>query len=87
VFVNNLNSSSLTSQILHAEDKYVQDIQNLVEDMVYLLDLITNVQQFATLDQLKRALQEVDHLMGDTANFIVQYNSRSLKCRCDVVHH
>ncbi|KAJ7929528.1 hypothetical protein B0H13DRAFT_1963922, partial [Mycena leptocephala] len=73
------------NEILHAEDKYVQDIQTLVEDMVYLLDLITNVQQFATLDQLKRALQEVDHLMGDTANFIVQYNSRSLKCRCDVV--
>ncbi|KAJ6590131.1 hypothetical protein DFH09DRAFT_976723, partial [Mycena vulgaris] len=72
-----LASVDQVNKILHVEDKCVKDIRDLVADMAHSLNFITDVKQFAKLDQLKRALEEVDHLMRNTANFISRYSSRS----------
>lgn len=46
--------------------------------MAESLDCIADVRQFAKSNQLLKALEEVDPLMRDTANFISQYSSSSL---------
>ena len=50
---------------------------DLVENIARILGYISAVQQFATLVHLKTALTDIQPLVADTANFIIQYTSRS----------
>ncbi|KAJ7732746.1 WD40 repeat-like protein [Mycena maculata] len=72
-----LSSVEQVNQILHMEDKCVQDIRVLLADMAHSLDWITECRKFTTLRPLKQVLENVDQLMRDTATFISKYKDRS----------
>ncbi|KAJ7732752.1 hypothetical protein DFH07DRAFT_780864 [Mycena maculata] len=72
-----LSSVEQVNQILHMEDKCVQDIRVLLADMAHSLDWITECIKFTTLRPLKQVLEDVDQLMRDTAAFISKYKDRS----------
>jgi hypothetical protein len=53
-------------------------VRNLAESMARTIGYIEDVDQFARLSQLKRALEDVRPLMEDTATFILKYLNRDL---------
>ncbi|KAH6886722.1 WD40-repeat-containing domain protein [Coprinopsis sp. MPI-PUGE-AT-0042] len=53
-------------------------VRSLAESMARTIGYIEDVDQFARLSQLKRALEDVRPLMEDTATFILKYLNRSL---------
>ncbi|KAF8186538.1 quinon protein alcohol dehydrogenase-like superfamily, partial [Mycena galopus ATCC 62051] len=73
-----LASVDQVNKLLQAQDECDKKIRDLVEDMADSLRCIADVRQFAKTEQLLEALEEVDPLMRDTANFISQYRSFSL---------
>jgi len=49
--------------------------------MARTLGYVADVEQFARLAQLKKALEDVRPLMEDTANFMVKYVNRNMKSK------
>jgi hypothetical protein len=52
-------------------------VLDLAENMACLLGYIEDVEQFAKLMQLKRAIEDITPLMTEVTNFILEYTSRS----------
>ncbi|KAF6750537.1 hypothetical protein DFP72DRAFT_817605 [Ephemerocybe angulata] len=70
---------SAISEILLEQDKCNRVVVDLADRMARTLSFILDVQQFARLAQLKRALEDVRPLMQDTTNFILKYANRTMK--------
>lgn len=68
-----------TWKILLEQDKCNRVVVDLADRMARTLSFILDVQQFARLAQLKRALEDVRPLMQDTTNFILKYANRTMK--------
>ena len=62
-------------------DRCDRQIVNLAADMARTLGYVADVEQFARLAQLKKALEDVRPLMEDTANFMVKYVNRNMKSK------
>jgi hypothetical protein len=62
---------------LQAQEDCHKPVLGLADNMICTLGYIEDVEQFARLVQLKKAIEEVQPLMEDTANFILMYTSRS----------
>ncbi|TFK18865.1 WD40 repeat-like protein [Coprinopsis marcescibilis] len=62
---------------LQDHDECDRVVLNLAESMARTLGFIEDVEQFARLVQLKRALEDIRPLMEDTANFILKFLNRS----------
>ncbi|RXW24196.1 hypothetical protein EST38_g1638 [Candolleomyces aberdarensis] len=52
-------------------------VVNLADNMARTLSYISDVEQFARIAQLKKALEDVRPLMEETANFILRFVNRS----------
>ncbi|KAJ2919842.1 hypothetical protein MD484_g626, partial [Candolleomyces efflorescens] len=58
-------------------DKCDRVIVNLADNMARTLSYISDVEQFARIAQLKKALEDVRPLMEETANFILRFVNRT----------
>jgi hypothetical protein len=76
-------SNPIGTQQLEERENIDRTVIGLAEEMARTLSYIEDVEQFARLHQLKKALEEVIPLMDDTTNFIIKYTNRTLKGRRD----
>ncbi|EAU80678.2 HNWD1 [Coprinopsis cinerea okayama7 len=65
------------SEHLEQSERCDRIVVGLAESMARTLGYIEDVEQFARLAQLKRALEDIRPLMEDTTNFILKYTNRS----------
>jgi hypothetical protein len=49
----------------------------LADDMASIVGYISDIEQFARISQLEKAMEDVHPLIEDTTNFILRYTSRS----------
>ena len=62
--------------MLDAEDEVNQKIAHLIFTMSDVAIYIVDVEQFATIEQLKVVIQEANDLMRDAVNFFNKYKDR-----------
>jgi hypothetical protein len=64
-------------QRLEEQEKNNEQILQLADDMATIITYIEDVEQFARIVQLKKAMEDIRPLIEDTTNFILRYTSRS----------
>jgi hypothetical protein len=64
-------------QRLEEQGQNNEQILQLADDMATLITYIEDVEQFARIVQLKKAMEDIRPLIEDTTNFILRYTSRS----------
>jgi hypothetical protein len=71
----NLESKHL-KQHLEAHEQFNKSILDLIESIASTLGYVQDVEQFARLRELKRAIKDMEPLVEDTTKFIEGYASR-----------
>jgi len=61
---------------LQNQEKCDKRVLELADNMARTLSYIEDVEQFARLPQLKKAIEEVRPLMEKTTNIVLKYTSR-----------
>jgi len=64
-------------QHLEAHEQLNKSIVDLIEGIACTLGYVEDVEQFARLHELKRAIKDMEPLVEDTTKFIVGYASRA----------
>jgi hypothetical protein len=64
-------------QRLDEQKQNNEEILQLADDIASTITYIEDVEQFARISQLKKAMEEIHPLIEDTTNFILRYTSRS----------
>jgi hypothetical protein len=78
MFSQYIPSMSLTlMQRLEEQEQNNEQILQLADDMATIITYIEDVEQFARIVQLKKAMEDIRPLIEDTTNFILRYTSRS----------
>lgn len=70
----------LVFQKLRGQEELHKRIFGLAEIMASTLDCIQNVEQYATLAQLKTEIENIKPLIGLTTNFILEKSSHDTGC-------
>jgi hypothetical protein len=64
-------------QRLEEQEQNNEQILQLADDMASIITYIEDVEQFARIVQLKKAMEDIHPLIEDTTNFILRYTSRT----------
>jgi hypothetical protein len=71
------NGSLIYVQRLEEQEQNNDPIIQLADDMASIIPYIEDVEQFARISQLRKAIEDIFPLIEDTKNFILRYTSRS----------
>jgi C4-dicarboxylate-specific signal transduction histidine kinase len=69
--------SLIHMQRLEEQEQNNEQILQLADDMASIITYIEDVEQFARIVQLKKAMEDIRPLIEDTTNFILRYTSRT----------
>jgi hypothetical protein len=70
---------------LQNQEKCDKRVLELADNMASTLSYIEDVEQFARLPQLKKAIEEVWPLMEETTNIVLKYTSRGGAGMCVII--
>ena len=72
-------------QILEKEDKFNQNITNLVISMSDVVVYVVDVKQFATIEQLKAVIEEANDLIRRAIDFFNKHKGRGIFSECSPI--